>query len=785
MGTLLINLLLLLLAFCALSVQAQKSDGYLRKNKEDTKKYIDDHTNRFLDNVFLEEENMREKAHEELSVIMTDTSSARFIVKYKSRVHMQAMHTFVLSTTKSSTSQVVMTFEDSNMEVVTMDDEEDIAVYLASGNLDYMEPDPIRFLFDTSASSSVEIAMGEEVVPYGINLVKALLVSDENIDNRKLCIIDTGYDLAHEDLPKGDITGSAYLDKIWSKDPNGHGSHVAGTITANQNGIGVVGVVRNGNLRLHIERLLRDNGSGFIYGSNLILAAQNCVKAGSNVISMSLGGIDKSQAEEDAFRDIYEIDNVLSVAASGNFGNSRCAYPACHESVVSVGAIDEDKKVALFSQRNDQVELAAPGVDVLSVESGGGYRKYSGTSMACPHVAGVAALVWSHYPDKSAREIRAALGESAEDLGDVGRDKIYGFGLVRADRAFLMLDENFTLSPTTAPTPQPPCFDSPTDYVNSRGQSCNWYEGGFLIDRCRWYGSAYANSDGITGREACCICGGGRIEYPDSTDSPTLSPIVSTDNPTLAPVDNTPSPTSEPTKTFSPTQIPTISPTSSPTTGECRDTHSKIMRTVSTTVLLLILAFGALLYFIPSQKSDKEESMRDKVIEGSFIVSYKSREHMQAMHTFLLSSSEYSKFPVVQTFESLNMEVVIIEDKEDISVYLESGNVISVEADQIVSLDNVYNHSLDNVFLEEESMRDYNALEGRFIVSYKSREHMQAMHAFLLSSSEYSKFPVVQTFESLNMEVVIIEDEEDISVYLESGKVISVEPDQIVSLGGR
>lgn len=566
------NILLLLLAFSALSyfVQAQKSDGYLRKNKGDTK-FIDD-TNRFLGNVFLEEEIMRENTLERSSVTSTGTSGARFIVKYKSRVHMQAMHTFVLSTsTKTSTSQVVMTFEDSNMEVVTMDEEEDIAVYLASGNLDYMEPDPIRFLFDTSASSSVEIATGEEIVPYGISMVKALLVSDENIDNRKLCIIDTGYDLAHEDLPKGDITGSRYAGQIWSKDPNGHGSHVGGTITANQNGIGVVGVVRNGNLRLHIERLLRDNGSGFIYGSNLILAAQNCVKAGSNVISMSLGGIDKSQAEEDAFRDIYESDNVLSVAASGNFGNSRCAYPACHESVVSVGAVDEDKKVARFSQRNEQVELAAPGVDVLSVESGGGYRKYSGTSMACPHVAGVAALVWSQFPEKSAKEIRAALGESAEDLGDMGRDKIYGFGLVRADRAYLVLDENFTLSPTTAPTPEPPCFDSPRDYVNSRGQSCSWYEGGFIIDRCRWYGSAYANGDGITGGEACCICGGGRIEYPDSTDSPTMSPLVSTDTPTLSPVANTQSPTSEPTQTFSPTPLPTIVPTSSPTTGECRD----------------------------------------------------------------------------------------------------------------------------------------------------------------------------------------------------------------------
>lgn len=123
-----------------------KNEGYLRKHKDNenaTKNSAEttDNVNRFL-NVFnegdeIEAQYEHEKQESTLSTMRSD--SARFIVKYKSQVHMQAMHTFALASTKSSSSQVVMTFEDSNMEVVTMDDEEIIAEYLASGNVDYME----------------------------------------------------------------------------------------------------------------------------------------------------------------------------------------------------------------------------------------------------------------------------------------------------------------------------------------------------------------------------------------------------------------------------------------------------------------------------------------------------------------------------------------------------------------------------------------------------------------------------------------------------------------------
>ena len=135
----------ILFLFTASFTQA-KSEGYLRKPKDDenvTKNSVEttDDVNRFL-NVFnegdeIEAQYEHEKQESTLSTMRSD--SARFIVKYKSQVHMQAMHTFALASTKSSSSKVVMTFEESDMEVVTMDDEETIAEYLASGNVDFME----------------------------------------------------------------------------------------------------------------------------------------------------------------------------------------------------------------------------------------------------------------------------------------------------------------------------------------------------------------------------------------------------------------------------------------------------------------------------------------------------------------------------------------------------------------------------------------------------------------------------------------------------------------------
>jgi serine protease len=131
--------------------------------------------------------------------------------------------------------------------------------------------------------------------------------------------------------------------------------------------------------------------------------------------------------------------------------------------VLSVGAIDINKNIASFSQTNDQVELVAPGVAVNSTLPNNSYASWNGTSMACPHVAGVAALIWSHFPHLTATEIRNVLRVTAENLGnDEGKDPVFGYGLVRAKDAFDALHNDDTTPVPPTPTPVPAVPPTPS-----------------------------------------------------------------------------------------------------------------------------------------------------------------------------------------------------------------------------------------------------------------------------------------------------------------------------------
>ncbi len=146
------------------------------------------------------------------------------------------------------------------------------------------------------------------------------------------------------------------------------------------------------------------------------------------------------------------------------------------------------------------------------------YVPLSGTSMATPHVSGVAALVWSHFPTQTAEAIRSALTASALDLGEPGKDEKYGYGLVQADGAFNLLS---SISP-------PPCADSPVGWHDGDGTefNCGWYGIG---NRCTLYGNDYPGTDGKTANEACCACGGGISASPPNVE-PTASPTIAPSN---------------------------------------------------------------------------------------------------------------------------------------------------------------------------------------------------------------------------------------------------------------
>jgi thermitase len=160
---------------------------------------------------------------------------------------------------------------------------------------------------------------------------------------------------------------------------------------------------------------------------------------GAKVISMSLGGgasTTLQQAVNYAWQGGGANGSVL-IAAAGNDGDATLNYPAAYPNVVSVAATDDNDQRASFSNANSDVEVAAPGVDVLSTYGSGNtsYDTLSGTSMATPHASGTTAIIWDKYPTATASQIVAKLDAATDDLGPAGRDASFGFGRVNLFKA--------------------------------------------------------------------------------------------------------------------------------------------------------------------------------------------------------------------------------------------------------------------------------------------------------------------------------------------------------------
>ncbi|MEA2383386.1 MAG: thermitase [Solirubrobacteraceae bacterium] len=250
----------------------------------------------------------------------------------------------------------------------------------------------------------------------------------------KVGIVDTGITQTHEDLAGktadcGQSVGGAITVGM-CVDDNGHGTHVAGTIAAiANNGRGVAGVAFNSPLS--ICKALNAAGSGTT--SDVASCITWEADRGVKVISMSLGG-GAATTLRNAVRYAANHD-VVVVAAAGNDGNATLNYPAAYAEVVSVAATDSRDAHATFSNANSDVEVAAPGVNILSTYNDGGYRVLSGTSMATPHAAGVAAVIRTKNPTFTAALARSKLDASVDDKGPAGRDTQFGFGRVNLVKA--------------------------------------------------------------------------------------------------------------------------------------------------------------------------------------------------------------------------------------------------------------------------------------------------------------------------------------------------------------
>lgn len=311
----------------------------------------------------------------------------------------------------------------------------------------------------------------------------------------RVAVVDTGIDYLHPDLSANFAGGYDFVNNDADPmDDHGHGTHVSGTIAAVRNGSGVLGAAPEADL--YALKALGSNGSGS--WSGILAALDWCAANHVSVANFSLGSSSYPGTTVEAGFDNASKAGVLLVAAAGNSGpgTDTVNYPGKFASVIAVASTDSSDLASYFSSTGPDVELAAPGSLIYSTTLGGGYGTLSGTSMATPHVSGVAALVISAgLGDANGDgvindDVRRLLQSTAQDLGASGRDPVFGFGLVDADAAAAAV-----VGTPTQPNPVP-VFDPPTNLqasVAGRTITLNWLdnsnvETGYEVQIGRWKG---------------------------------------------------------------------------------------------------------------------------------------------------------------------------------------------------------------------------------------------------------------------------------------------------------
>ncbi|HJV44538.1 MAG TPA: S8 family peptidase [Bacillota bacterium] len=260
-----------------------------------------------------------------------------------------------------------------------------------------------------------------------------------------VAIVDTGVDTSHEEFKDKLVPGyNVLMDTNNPMDDNGHGTHVAGIISANtNNNVGVAGVSWNNQI-MPVKAIGAEGaGSSFDIAKGIKWATDH----GARVINMSVGNYHPSAVLEDAIHYAYN-KGVVMVAASGNDNTNQPSYPASYPEVLSIAAVDDQQNRATFSNFGDSVGVAAPGVDIASTYIYNEYAALSGTSMACPHVAGLAGLILSVNPSLTNKDVVSIIEQSATDLGDPGKDPMYGYGLININKALQMATAKTEAQPT-------------------------------------------------------------------------------------------------------------------------------------------------------------------------------------------------------------------------------------------------------------------------------------------------------------------------------------------------
>lgn len=354
-----------------------------------------------------------------LSIANAETVQAQpqeIIVKFKQGVTASEASTFhaQVKTTVTSTNQqlgyqVVKVNEGQNMNDV-------LQHYQSNPNVEYVEPNHEVHAYFTPNDPRY----GEQYAPQLVGAEEAWDVTQGSSDVT-VAIVDTGVDYTHPDLEEKVVKGKDFIDNDDDPmDENMHGTHCAGIAAAlTNNGVGIAGMAPE--VTILAERVLDANGSGTL--DSVAQGITHAADEGADVISLSLGSAQGATTLEEAVNYAASKGSVV-VAAAGNESTSSPSYPAYYEAAIAVAATDSNDRIASFSNYGDWVDVAAPGVNILSTVPGGGYQTASGTSMATPLVAGQAALLASQ--GKSASEIRQAIEGTADEISGTGEYWTHG-----------------------------------------------------------------------------------------------------------------------------------------------------------------------------------------------------------------------------------------------------------------------------------------------------------------------------------------------------------------------
>ncbi|HZG84672.1 S8 family peptidase [Paenibacillus sp.] len=304
--------------------------------------------------------------------------------------------------------------------------------YFKKRDIEYVEPHYMYVTNETSAAEPNDELYGRYQWNLPIIETPAGWTLSKGNAEVVVGVIDTGVALSHPDLKEHIVEGYNVVEPASPpEDDVGHGTHVAGVVSAlTDNGQGVAGMTWYN--KIMPVKVLDSTGMGSTYSvaEGIIWATDH----GAKVINMSLGNYASAEFLHDAIRYAFDRDVVL-IAATGNDNTSDPGFPAAYPEVFAVSATNQDREKATFSNYGDYVDVVAPGENIASTYTDNQYAALSGTSMASPHVAALAALIRSANPALKNTQVYDIMRKSVDDLGTPGRDPYYGYGQINVSRA--------------------------------------------------------------------------------------------------------------------------------------------------------------------------------------------------------------------------------------------------------------------------------------------------------------------------------------------------------------